>query len=681
MNRVHLDFETRSVANLPDTGVYRYAVDKTTQAVLLAYGLDNDAIKVWEPLREPVPRDLTEMLEDPMVEKWAFNAAFERLIFKFVLGIDVPIEEWRCAQVLSRYNGLPSNLEDAGRIVGLSQEDAKIHDGSRLIDLFSKVYIPERPTALFGTSPAVFKDWNTNPDDWQKFREYVTNDVRSEKGIVHILEKISPVTPREWENWWIDQRINSVGIPLDEDLIIGANKVIEVEWNRLFSDLTGITKLDNANSRNQILGWAQDNGYPFSVLGKSFVARALAGEGNLTDECRKVLELRTQLAKSSVSKFEAFEQRAVNGRLYYSFGFMGAARTGRWSGSGLQFQNLLRPTPEVEKRLEEAIALVKAADTAKIQELFKSSVFDVVASCLRPVFKAPEGENFVIADLSQIESIVVGWISNCKRIVDVYTSPAPYNDAYRDFGVDFYGKKFEDITKDERNICKPAVLGCNYRLSAGEEKTTSDGDKYLTGLRGYAANMGVTMTQEEADKAVKIFRQKFPEVKKLWYDWEAAYISAVKGVPATAGRCRFEVRDDIMFVRLPSGRDLHYFNPRIEENVKCSWQGRDYEKTRMTFRGLDEKHQWSEMEIHGGHGVENLAQSIARDILAEGLRRAVKMGFILCAHVHDEQVGITPVGSALSKSELELAMSDSIDWAPGLPIRAVGFTSPIYKKG
>jgi len=684
MTRFHCDYETASETDLSEVGLYAYATHPTTRVLLLGYAFDDNPVKLWEPHKSPLPPEVVEAFLDPFVEKHASNAAVERLITKFVLGIDVPTEEWRDTAVLARYHSLPSNLEDVGIVLGLSDTELKMKDGKELIKLFCMPFRDGGQETLFGLAPAVFMDWETHPREWTRFGEYCVRDVETERIQLHRLNGWGELPDRELRNWWLDQHINDRGIPTDESLIAGASRIVALEQDNLYAELKRLTKLENPNSRDQILGFVQQQGYTFSRLGKAFVARALAGEGSLTPEARKVLELRQQLSKSSVDKFTAFtKMMGVDRRLHHQFVFMGAPRTARWASKGINLQNLLRPTKETELKLEETVELVRAADLNAIRE-YKGSVFDTVASCLRPVFKAPPGSQFNIADLSAIENVVLGWISDCEKILNVFRTGL---DPYKSFGVYMFGKAYDQITKDERNLAKAPTLGCGYRLSAGHKWVNDDGDEVMDGLMAYAAGMGIEMSQEQAERAVSIFRKEFPEVKNLWYALERAWVAAYEGTPTVAGKCLFEYRNKIMYVTLPSGRDLHYINPHVEYDVPKTWikpdgEIRTYTQNVLSFDGMNaEVHQWGRCETHGGKLVENWCQAIARDVLAEGMQRATKKGFDIVAHVHDEIVAEVSLQSHLTVLDLEQSMADPINWAPGLPLKAVGFSSNIYRKG
>lgn len=453
----HLDYETRSCVPLDERGLDNYVHDPSTEVILAAYAFDDHAVKLWQPHLGPMPDDLRDALESPFVTVYSWNAQFERAITKHVLGIDKPIEEWRDPMIMARYTSLPGSLEDAGEILGLGDDLKKIKDGKRLIRKFC---VPENEggqVSLLGVSEPTFRDWNTDPEDWARFCSYCRGDVVSERAIWKKLRKLSP-PEHEWETWFLSERICERGIPVDLDLIRGAQHICNLELDRLKARLIDLTGLDNPNSNSQMLEWLSEQGYPFSSLGKAFVKRAMeGGEGNLTDLAREVLEIRKMTSKSSVKKFEAIGNIVgKDGRLRYQFNFYGAKKTGRFSSKEAQLQNLSKPTKEVEDRLDRAIELVREMDYDTVAREFTQPL-DVVSGVVRASFRAPDEQEFVVADLASIETRVIGWLSKCEAILDIYRQG---KDAYKMFACKMFNKPYDEITKDERQKAKAPVLGC-----------------------------------------------------------------------------------------------------------------------------------------------------------------------------------------------------------------------------
>lgn len=244
-------------------------------------------------------------------------------------------------------------------------------------------------------------------------------------------------------------------------------------------------------------------------------------------------------------------------------------------------------------------------------EALYGNTMDVVASTIRAGITAPPGKMLVVSDLSSIESRVIGWVSGCTWINDIF---ARGQDAYQMFATELFNLSYNEITKVQRNYSKPPFLGCGFRL-AGK------------GLMGYAEGMGVEMTGKEAKHAVGVFRKKTPEISDYQTGMWAWLDQTCKSVVQTGGMANgYTVniyRDEqFLFIRLPSGRKLHYYQPLVEPRVITitdpeTDEERKWETMAVTYMGQDTyTHQWKRISTHGGKITENIVQAIARDILA-----------------------------------------------------------------
>ena len=689
-NPYHIDYETRSCLSLPDRGLSNYATDKSTEVILAAYAEGDNKVQLWQPHLGPMPNELHDALTDPWVELHAWNCPFEKIITKFSLGIDKPQDEFADTMVLARALSMPGSLEDVCEILRVPLDQAKIADGDRLIKLFCEPKVLGGEVGLFGVSKPGFNDWNTHPVDWDLFCSYCKNDVTAERAIERKLRKF-PLPDTEVRGWLLDGKINAAGIPTDMDLVRGASSIADKETALLRAQLKERTLLDNPNSNEQMLGWIQTQGYTFSSLGKAFVNRAMAGECDLTPLCREVLEIRRMTSKTSVNKFKAIASYvSPDGRLRNQFSFLGAARTGRWSGKGsqdsssVQLQNLAKPNKAVEERMDRALELVRIMDYDTIKAEFGQPL-DVASSVIRGAFRAEEGMKLCISDLSGIEARVLGWLANCKPLLDVFQNG---QDPYIDLAATVYHKAYADVTKKERADGKVGILGCGYQMGAGEEIETEDGDRIKTGLLGYAQAYGVEMTTEDAERIIQAYRTKYKEVVNYWWDLERAGIAAVRGHGSqTVGKVTFEATGkSLLRVLLPSGRYLTYIKPEVHEEeytYKDKKTGRSVTKTKdvLSYMGLDQTtRQWVRMPTRGGHLTENFCQAVARDILLNGMLLADEMGFEIVAHIHDEIVAQAPLAGPLGVENLVDCMKARPTWALDLPLDAAGEESDTYKK-
>lgn len=425
----------------------------------------------------------------------------------------------------------------------------------------------------------------------------------------------------------------------------------------------------------------------------------------ITELAREVLEIRRMTSKTSVNKFDAILAGVCeDGRLRHQFSFLGAQRTGRWSGksstgTGVQLQNLAKATKEIEKKMDLAIELVQKMDYDAIVREFGQPL-EVASSVIRAAFQAEEGNKLLICDLAAIEARLAAWLSGCEKMLEVFRTPE--GDIYKAFATKLFNKAYQEITKLERNLAKPAVLGACYQLGAGEEIITEAGDKIKTGLLGYSAAMGIEMTVEQAQQAIQVYRKEYKEIVQLWYDLEAASAYAVRHPGQTIKVLPFfknekwndekAVEDfkalvsfrctgkSMLQMILPSGRSLHYLQPELEEK-EFTTGGKTYRKEVLSYMGVDQQtRQWVRQHTRGGHLMENLCQAVARDILLSGLTLAEANNMPVVAHVHDEIICEVPENGQKTWQDLADCMRTVPPWAEGLPLDAAGFESKYYRK-
>lgn len=315
---------------------------------------------------------------------------------------------------------------------------------------------------------------------------------------------------------------------------------------------------------------------------------------------------------------------------------------------------------------------------------------EVVSSCLRGAFQAPKGQKLVVADLGSIETRVLGWLTRCDTLSNVFRDGL---DVYKAFASFMYGVPYDEVTKLQRQVAKSAILGCGYQMSGGELKrdccwgkvtpwndTDEDvcrcaipGDEVKTGLWGYADNMGIAMEQSVARAAVDAYRERYKEVVEFWYNIEDAFIEAVLTgkVAQSYGLTIGVVPDKVLWVILPSGRRLHYLNPKLGPGK--------FKRPSLTHytHGLKG---WVREQLYGGLITENLVQAIARDVLAEGMMRADAAGLEIVLHTHDEIGCLERVTHEDALKTLIDCMSRPMPWASDLILAAEGYESQVYKK-
>lgn len=690
---IYIDIETRSELDLEEVGSYKYLNHKSTEIILCAYAFGEGPINLWKCLEQPMPDDLREGLLDPWQTIIAHNSSFERTAFRTLLGITIPVERFDDTMIRARYLSLPGSLEKIGNILDIQSKKLTeffIKDES-MVGLFC---IPLRVggyETLFGLEPTTYRDKDTHPKEWDKFCEYCIIDVEAMREIYKKFSKFQ-LPEFEYELFALNEKINDTGIYVDPVLLQGTMIVVDKEFDELRKQFQQITGIAKPKSPKAVLKYARANGYTFQSINKVFVNRALAGECNLTDECKKALKLRMQLGKSSVTKLESIKDAVEpDGRVRGLFNFMGAARTGRWTSGLVQLQNLVKATKEVEKKYDLALQLLKKGDYDAIKKEFTSPI-DVACAAIRPVFRAPRGKKFIISDLSAIETRGTAWATNCNALMKIFRDKDEDGDVLDPYiyfaslmdPTKTYAeiKKLAKIDKKIRNDAKPPMLGCGYGLTPGEIKKDDEGNIVKTGLLGYGSSMGIDLNIEYAEKAVEVYRTSYKEVEAFWYALHRAFVDVVeKNEIIECGPLVLEKTGRVVRMWLPSGRALHYINPRITYEERTSRKGNPYKASIITIEGIDQKtHQWADVDTYGAKLFENAIQAICRDILGCGMIEADKRGFNIVLTCHDEIVAEVEEDSELTVKNLEDCMSITPHWAENFLIGAAGFETNYYRK-
>jgi DNA polymerase len=649
--------------------MHRYVESPHFEIMLFAYAFDDQPVQVIDLAQgEPLPPEVETAIFDSNVIKTAYNAAFELACLGKHFGRALDPMQWRCTSVHALYLGLPGNLADVGTVVGLDEDQQKKKSGGALIRYFC---IPCKPTQTnMGRSR---NKPSHDREKWRLFKEYCANDVVAEREIANRLAKF-PVPDKEQRLWALDQKMNNKGVMIDRTLVKAAIACDQIYKQRLTNEAIQLTGLSNPNSRNQLMAWLLvEDGTDVDDLTKKTVPMIL--KSTESDVVHRVMELRQQLAKTSVSKYHAMDRVAcedagVRGLTQ----FYGANRTGRWAGRLVQVQNLPQ---NKHKDIDLARNLMRAGDFETVDSLF-GNVFDTMSQLIRTAFIARPGNKFVIVDFSAIEARVVAWLAWCQWRIDVFNTHGKIYEASAEQMFKL-PKGSVDKKSPYRFKGKVAELALGYQGGAGALKTMG------------ALDMG--LTEDELDPIKVAWREANPEIVQFWYDCEGAAKDAVINkttVELTIAGSReslgFIWESGFLFIRLPSGRRLAYVKPRIEKEdlYRNKSDGTKFQVTRagsLTYEGLDQKtKQWSRISTYGGKLVENITQAIARDLLAESMLALDEAGFTLLTTVHDEVVCEEIIGGPRDVHLAEKIMGTPIPWAKDLPLRGDGFETAYYMK-
>jgi len=643
MKNLSIDVETYSGADLSKCGVYKYSESPDFEIMLFSYSVDGSPVKTVDIASgERLPEEIKKALTDPAVMKWAFNAQFERVCLSRYLVQGLTPDSWRCTMVWAAYMGLPLSLEGAGVVLGLEKQ--KLKEGKDLIRYFS---MPCKPTNTNGGRTRNLP--SDAPDKWAQFKAYNARDVETEVAIQERLQKF-PVPMEEWRNYALDQKINDRGICLDMELVCEAIRCDEQARAELTTAMRALTQVDNPNSVAQMKAWLAENGLETDTLGKAVVKELLK---TAPDPLGQVLALRQALAKSSVKKYTTMTSAICkDGRARGLLQFYGANRTGRWAGRLIQVQNL--PQNHLPD-LAAARSLVKLGNFAALDMLY-SSVPEVLSELIRTAFVPRAGLQFLVADFSAIEARVIAWLAGETWRNEVFAS---HGKIYEASASQMFHIPIEEITKGSplRQKGKIAELALGYGGSVGALKAMG------------ALEMGVG--EEELQPLVKAWRAANPNIVQLWWDVDQSAMTAVRErTSADTNGIHFECKSGMLFIILPSGRQLSYVKPRIGENR--------FGNECVTYEGVGSTKKWERIETYGPKLVENIVQAISRDLLCHAMRRLDGDGFSIVMSVHDEVV--LEVANSVSLEDVCRLMAEIPPWAKGLLLRADGFMCPFYKK-
>ena len=655
MDHLSIDIETRSSADIGKTGAYRYAQDDDFEILLIAYKY-NDGEKVIIDIKqgEVVPEYFVSWLTDKNIIKHAYNAAFEWYCFNQA-GLRTPIGQWQCDMIHGLYCGYPGGLAKIGDAIGLSEDKKKMSVGKALIRYFC---VPQRATKKNGGRK--YNDPKHDLEKWALFKEYCLQDVETEWQIEKRLS-LYPVPESEWHQWRMDVLMNAYGVRADVPVIKGALAINAQVTDRLTREAMLLTHLENPNSTSQLLVWLSDHGVDTPNLQKETVKELL--KCNLSDDVRRVLEIRQQLGKTSIKKYVAMETALCRDeRIRGLTQFYGANRTGRWAGRLVQLQNLPR---NYLKTLNFARELTKKANTEML-EIVYGDVQDTLSQLIRTAFIPSEERKFVVADFSAIEARVIAWLAGEEWVNEVF---ATHGKIYEATASQMFHVPIEKIKKGNpeyslRQKGKVATLALGYQ--GGVNALIAMG----------ALKMG--LDESELPDIVSRWRQANPRIRDLWGKVENAAITAYRTAqPQAINNLIFSMENDLIYgqtfltVRLPSGRKLYYPKPFLQVN--------DLGRDALHFYGTNQTTgKWGIVSTYGGKLTENIVQAVARDCLAVTLDRINRLGFQVVFHVHDEVIVDAPMD--LSVDTICDLMAEPIPWAPGLILKGAGFESQYYMK-
>jgi len=645
------DFETKSRCDLKAHGVYNYARDPSTDVLCMSWAFDDEDVQTWLP-GQPFP----ERVRSHTGQIRAHNAAFERLVFWYVLQMNFALEQFYCTATQARANCAPGSLEDAGRFAGASMR--KDHRGSQLV---RALCIP-RPDGTFNDDPALMAE----------LIAYCEQDVRAMRAISQGLRALSG---EELADYHVNERINDAGVLVDVPLAKAAQVYAAAELEEIQALVVSVTKGAVTSVRSpRMREWVWDRVGPQArdlmmvtkgeetkrSIDKNVRASLLVLAEENPDEVpadvADVVQCADDLWASSVAKFARMADLAdeEDHRVRGAFVFAGGAATGRASSYGLQVHNFARKTAKEPEAVRHA--MVRGH---QIVPAYGKRVTDVLKGMLRPALMPSGNNQLVVSDWSAIEARVNPWLSNCAAgdaKLDVFRSgldpyitnaSATFGRSYAEIEVEYDGGNGKS---DDRQVGKVQELACGFGGSVGA-------------FNAMGRVYGVVLPEAQSRRMVEAWRRANPWAVEQWSALERAYTIAMRqpGHEFTAGRVTYLYDRQHLWYALPSGRVLCYPHARFERD------GITYAKA--AWKPAQDAKEWPRARLWHGLACENIVQATANDLLRDALRRLDAAGQRVILHVHDEIV-LEADDVEAAAAQLEAIMVAPPAWAAGLPLAA-----------
>lgn len=669
-DKLHIDFETRSVVDLKAFGLDIYSNHPATDVLCMSWAFNNEPVHIWFRGEGFPQRVIDHIIQGGMV--CGFNVSFEHAIWNNCLRnkIRLPvlkIGQCDCVMARAYAMSIAGGLKMVAIALGVTSQ--KDMGGQALMMSMCK------PKNFDEAGNPI---WKEDPVSMQRLGRYCIQDTATERDCEKMLV---PLSPAERDVWLLDQRINQRGIGVDREAIektLVLAERVQKDLNKRINKATG-GEINATSEAAAILRWCNDNGIPMESLKKHDMEEWLELE-HLPSNVREVLEIRGDGAKISVKKLNVMLNMSLrDGRLRGQFQYHGAG-PGRWAGRGVQLHNLPRPLKEY-KNAELQQKIIDGIKSGFLDENDVDNLYGpfmrVISSLVRGYLISTAGQEFIGADLANIEGRVLAWLAGEQWKLEAFTlfDTGAGEDIYLLTAGRILHRTPGSINDDERQAYgKVPELALGYGGGVGA-------------FQSMAVNYGVELSNEEADQIKLDWRGVHPAIYSFWGALNRAAMAAVAnpGGAFMAGHkarsIKFKVAGSFLWVMLPSGRCLCYPFPQID-TVKAPW-GDNIQC--VTYMGVDgrakskTKGKWTRLTTYGGYWAENVTQAVARDILVAGMLRMEAAGYPIVLHVHDENVAEVDVGYGSIK-EVEQLMSVVPAWATGLPIAAKGFRGTRYRK-
>lgn len=653
------DFETRSKCDLGGRGVYNYMRDPSTQVLCMSWAVNDNEVQTWVP-GTPFPAEVKNFRGQIR----AHNAAFERLLFWYILCPDYDIPEpalaqFYCTAAQARANCAPGSLEDVGRFSGASMR--KDHRGAQLV----------RALCL----PRVDGTFREDKQLFAELIEYCEQDVRAMRAVSKGMRELSDDELAEYHT---NERINDRGVRVDIDLCVAAINYASVEVEDIQAIVREVTAGEITSVRSpkmrqwvfdrvgdqarELMATYKDGEKKYSIdknARASLLILADEDPDQVPPDVAEVIQCADDLWASSVAKFARLRSLAddEDARVRGAFVFAGGSATGRASSYGAQVHNFARKTAKDPDAARQA--MVRGH---KIVPEFGKRVTDVLKGMLRPSLLAAEGKHLVVADWSAIEGRVNPWLAASEHGDDKLGVFRSGLDPYKVNAAATFHTAYEAVTGEERQVGKVQELACGFGGSVGA-------------FAAMGRIYGLQLPEPEARRMVDGWRRANPWALPFWSSLEDAARRAMRnrGYEFKAGRIVYLFDGAHLWYALPSGRVLCYPFARFDDEGNITY-------AKASWKPAADAKEWPRARLWRGLQCENVTQATANDILRYALRQLEALGEEVVLHVHDEIVCETD-DPERTLANMQRVMCTPPNWAGGLPLGVEAHIMRRYGKG
>lgn len=725
MELLFLDTETYSPVDLKKSGAYAYSEHPETEIMICSYAFDDEPVRLWDSTDgSRMPEDLRKGLRQVQRGKAKLvmqnGLLFDRLLMRECWGIDIDPRNIIDTMICAFRHSLPGSLDALCQVLQVEEENAKDKRGKALIQRFCK------PTPKNYKVRRYTKE--THPGEWAEFLSYAKSDISAMREVYHSLPDWGNI---EFENTVlaIDQRINDRGFFVDTAL---ANAAIDaVKQHKIELQQEANEKWCAGLTGAAFLPTLRDLAQAHEILNaQKSTLNDLLADDDLPDDARTIIEMRLGASSTASTKYNPLLLGlSGDGRRRGCLQYGGASRTLRFAGKGFQPQNLARGYFSGEE-LETGIKMLLKGRAHWAYDVAKLTA-STVRSCIIP----EPGKKLVVADYSNVEGRGLAWLAGEETTLETFRKGT---DLYKVLASSMFRVDYDDVSKDQRQVSKAAVLGLGYgggvgafcqfakNLGLNLEKLAEDMDgsfpehiwnaakkgyefariqeKHKKGFAGkkaerpsYDLSKKVWLT---CDSIKRMYRESNPNIAQFWRDLEDGVKAAINN-PGKSYWAGAEVRENgdrairirrtrgkdgspgwWLQVELPSGRILSYpgIGISVEKSADEETERVEY-RERIRFMGVSQTtKQWGKRYTYGGSLAENVTQALCRDLLANALITVEEAGWPIILHIHDEIVTEVPDTDEYSEKELERLMCILPKWAGGFPLAAEGQRLKRYAK-